>query len=294
MMNAFVKTIFLGFGVLISGISYGATCTVNANGEVTDTTACTTDTDLRIMTIYEIGLCLSEPTGPTTTSAFQPTSSCTKIFDNSVGSRVGIRSSGSTALNGSAPLDINTGNYSWMYLFMDPRAGINTNVTFSSARSTDSSSSGNTARETGTKCWTKSGDKYNWYPNAWSVTPTNIVCGNTISGQDTAWTLQNSLDASSGVYYQAVSTAGGTYKIHLTKTDKTRATTSSATSMGDVAKVLVLAPVSTSITDDTRTIDLSFKVLDGTNVDQITNSGTTYLYDLAGSGNIVIQVTTSD
>ncbi|MDA9116190.1 hypothetical protein N9K66_06610 [Planktomarina temperata] len=286
--------LFAALLLLSAGMANAAACTLNANGEITDTSSCTTDTETRVLTIYEIGLCTSQPSGPTVATPFDSSTSCGLLFGNAIGTRVGISSSGSTALTGSVAPTVDLGTYTHLYMFMDVRAGINTSVKFASPRSTDSSAAGNTARETGELCWTKSGDQYNWRPTAWSVTPTNIVCGSSIADQDIAWTLQNSLGPNSAVFSSTVTSSAGTFQVYLTKTDQTLATTSSDSSMGDVARVLVTAPIDISITKNTKNVDLSFKVLDGTNVDQLANGASSYIYDLAGNGAIFIRATASE
>jgi hypothetical protein len=288
-----LSVIVLGLTLYLSPTSQAnaAACSINSNGEVTDTSSCTTDTNIRLLTIYEIGLCTSQPSGPTASVAFDSTTNCGLLFGNNEGSTVAITSSGSTALTGSVPPTVDLGTYTHLYMFMGTKAGINTSVKFATARSTDSASSGTTARETGTTCWTKAGDKYNWNPDAWSVTPSNIACGSTITNQDTAWTLQNSLGPNSAVFSQTITTSAGTYEVYLTKIDRTLATTATDNSMGNVAKVLVTAPINVVVNKNTKNVNLSFKILDSTNVDQVTVGGTSFVYDLAGNGAIFIRTT---
>lgn len=283
-------SISLSVFLVLSNGALAAACSKDSAGKITSSVACTTDTDLRILTFYEVGLCTTRPNAPSINTSFNSANVCKKLFENPVGTRVGISATGSTPLTGGKPQNVDYGTYGFSYFIFDARAGIKTVATFSSPRSTDGSSTGNIARETGSTCWTRSGDKFNWNPTAWSVTPSNIVCGNSVSGYDIAWTLQNSLASGSGVYSQSLNTIQGTYDVFLIKTDGTLASTSSDRDMGDVAKVLVLVPKGVTIDQYTSNVDLSFKVLDGTNVDQQRIGGVDYLYDLAGSGNIVIRL----
>jgi hypothetical protein len=52
--------------------------------------------------------------------------------------------------------------------------------------------------------------------------------------------------------------------------------------MGNVARVWITAPIDAVVTKNTNNINLSFKVLSNTNVDQVTVGGTSFVHDLAG------------
>ena len=287
--------------LLITEIALSATCNKNSNNEITSTAACSTDTLQRIVGIYEIGLCETEPSSPTTTSAFSNTN-CSVIFQSNspfIPTETTISSTGSSRLTGKKYRPAN-GRYRSMYFVMSTDGAIKASVTFSSARSTDGDRTANvySARETGTKCWTKHGVNYNMRTGNWAgsnrKTPANIVCGSSVSGLGFSYVKQNSLDAGTAKFSQTVTTSAGSYKIFLLDGFSKLANSTVYDGMGDVDKVLVYAPQDISITPSTTGMKLSFKLLDATNVDQLSNAGTNYLYDLAGGGSIKILVDTTE
>jgi len=289
------KLIFLLAVTLQPGVVFSAACSIDNSNRITSTSGCTADAIQRRLNIYEMGLCPTEPSPPTQTTAFD-SSACSIIFRSGAkASSVTISNQGSSPLLGSKYRPDN-GSYQSMYLIMSTESGIKARVTFDSVRSTDGSRTAGaySPRETGTHCWTKDGRTYNMRTGNWASaerqTPPHIVCGDDVVGLGFSTVVQNSLDAQSAVFSQSVPTSSGLYKVHLIGYDNKLASYSGNDATGDVGKVLVYVPQNITVSDSANGMKISFRLLDATNVDQLSYSGTNYLYDLAGSGNIEIMI----
>jgi len=289
----------------LSSLTHSAACSTNSNGEITTSTECTANAVARRLMIYELGLCTGSTSSlsaahPTASVTFNPSGNgCTKIFSNTNGAIVDFTSTESTQPDGvyTRPPD---GSYNSLYMILSAvRGGIKAYFDFSSTRNIDDTAGGiYNSSASGTKCWTENDFSYNWSATSWDVSQPDVNCGAALSSDyGFAETYQNSLASNAALFSETVTTQIGDVDIFLLKSDNTLATTASADSMGNVSKFAVIAPKSTvTVREEYNNMEITFKVLDGTNVDQKvdTSTGDIYVYGLNGNGGIDTQISLTE
>ena len=130
-LKYFIILLVVGF----SAVSYPLkaaelTCT---NGDVSvlgDGDYCMTEPDYYAVTIYEMGVCTSNPTGPTTTSTFD-TSTCEVVFQSTAGSLVEVQNGVTSPLSGTITRPPN-GTYTYGYIRLNNTFLIKGSVDFGS------------------------------------------------------------------------------------------------------------------------------------------------------------------
>jgi len=113
------------------------------------------------VTIYEMGLCTSEPTAPTTSSAYE-TGTCSTVINSSSGQTINLAAGAELTLTDvTRPTN---GTYTHAYMVLGNEFGIKVTKQFSNTMHRyNTSTSGNF-------CWTTSGTEHN---SDWSGTPAN-------------------------------------------------------------------------------------------------------------------------
>lgn len=133
----------LGLGWLMIAPSPAAAqvCTVTS-GVTTYPTAnfCHTEPTAFEIIVFEIGLCPSAPTAPTTSSALD-TTGCSPIFTSSTGATVSVTTGSSVSLSGTFYRPPN-GSYSHGYVIIDNDFRVEANLEFATAQTGEVSGTG--------------------------------------------------------------------------------------------------------------------------------------------------------
>jgi hypothetical protein len=133
------------FGTQCASTGSGITPANQMSGNPYSDTGCLATTDSYTLTVYEIGVCTSQPVGPTS-SAAPDTSSCQVIFSNSSGSTTTLSGNSGTSLSGDFYLPTN-GTYTYAYVKLANTASVSGSWTFNQTMYDWSGNSGNV-------CWT--------------------------------------------------------------------------------------------------------------------------------------------
>jgi hypothetical protein len=107
--------------------------------------SCSKEPDSYTVTIYELGLCTTTPTVPTSSVAFS-TANCSKVFESTSGTSITITPSSSSDLTGGVITIPPAGSYSYGYAVISNLFRIKSTVTFDSSQTGGSGS--------GSICWT--------------------------------------------------------------------------------------------------------------------------------------------
>ena len=235
--------------------------TIVANGTVCETTPTT-----QKITIYKVAFCTALPTVPTSTTATGMTS-CSTVFENTAGSLVTIQKGIGTTPDGTFT-DPPYGNYTFAYVELNPVITYKANLVFNNANALSSTGAG-----VGPNCHTN-GTAYFYFDTLKGITCTGAAAGVAV---DTTNTI-NSLDNNAALYIGSTTegTNPGTTHGFLIKSNGTLATTSLSGTIGDVAKLVFVMPMTANITPDTTSFNLLYNNTRGMIVwqNQVGTSGT--------------------
>jgi hypothetical protein len=270
-MNILIKTIFGFFAIVLhSTIWAQSPCPKTGSAINNKTQSCYTQPTEYYMTIYKVGLCTTQPTAP---SANSPAdfSSCTTVYENTSGSRMQIVKGTSSALLGGTMTRPANSNYPYGYVIVAPQFEIKTSSKFLSATPALGGGSGDT-------CWSTAGTAY-VIP---TTPPTYAKCGYSI-GNDNDVTIQkmNSLGPTQ-TYSASFPTSAGQVSAFLVKNDLTLGSTAAPGSMGDITKMIGVAPMNLAVTASTTTMNTSYDVSNGTTVIFANVNGTDTLVYFGG------------
>lgn len=237
-------------------------------GAITDTNVnCLAEPISYKTKIYRVGLCTSQPTAPTTNTAVI-LSSCTAVFANDSGHEVTIRKGASTALYGTITQPA-SGTYTYAYAIVDPIFKTSSKFTFDSTR-TNIPSAG--PPSSGTVCWSKLGTFHSYR----SGDATNLIdCGSasTAMPAETSTTV-NALGVSNNAALTTniFSTPSGNLTAYLLDVSMKTANLS-PDGLGTIKYILGIVPTTITISNSTKTLDVSFDITNGTTL-EINNKGT--------------------
>ncbi len=272
-MRIFATIVFLfaGFfsGAPASSQDPSACTVIGSQTSFPTGTDCWGEPDFYQIRIYEVGLCTSPPTTPTT-SSIPGLSSCAAIFTSTTGSIVSVTPTTSSALSGVFTRPAN-GSYSHGYIRMDSSFDIQASLDFGQPITGDAGGNGQF-------CATING----------SVSGgTSATCANVAP---TAGTLQTPLTNFGDEKFSASASATSTTNRGTSTIDGFLMTGADllATSEADVQRLFGVQTfgVPVSIADTTTGVDISFRVTTGMTL--IGNAGPTLSID---SGPFIIDIT---
>lgn len=250
-----------------------------SSGAITSTTTCYVQPDEYYLTIYKLGLCTAQPTAPASGVAAD-LSSCTTVFENTSGSRVKVIKGTSSALTGTMTRPSN-GTYTYGYVIAEPQFEIKTAQTFSTTRTAMSDFS------TGTSCWSTLGTAYVYS----SSTTYPAKCGNSVSGNDVTTQKMNSFSSSSASSSATFTTTAGTVSAYLVKSDLSLGTGTNTPAMGDITRLLGIAPMPVTVAATTAGMNSSFNVSQGSTLTMYTGGAITGGIVYFGGGPFAVLMT---
>jgi len=245
--------------------------------------SCNAEPDYYAVTIYEMGLCSTAPTAPTSSTAMGETS-CTIVYQNASGQLVSVQNgvTGSLANNQLTVTPAN-GSYTHGYMRMSNDILVKVNQEFTASLSGDDTST------SGVYCATKSVT----YKNDGTSGTQTSVCNSTAptAGTLTSRMVDFSGASASGCFAVDASTCGGA----LTVTGGTLSAyllDSSeflATSTASVSNLLGIQAFTTPvvITEESTGMDVAFKVSEGMTVSD--NGGGGVQFD-SGPFSVIITI----
>lgn len=223
-----------------------------SGGAITSMGNCWAQPESYTLTVYELGLCTSEPSAPTT-SAAAGVSSCSKVYDNPTGSEVTIVGGVGIPPAGTFTRPPN-GSYTHGYVVIGNALRINSSFTFSASRTRSGGGAG-------TKCWTKEGTVYGGN----NLQDVSFECGNTVSGQGTIEYKINTFAASPGTYTNNVP---GIMTAHLVTNSLVLGAEATATGNGTITRVLGVVPMAVTMSEATTSMNLAIKTTTGSTLAQ--------------------------
>jgi hypothetical protein len=140
----FLTAIFLLFLLAPAGPAAAQACGADPIS-FPSASSCSKEPDSYTVTIYELGLCTSTPTVPTSSVAYS-TAGCEKVFESTAGTSVTITPSSSSSLTGGVITIPAAGSYAYGYAVISNLFRIKSTVTFDSSQTGGSGS--------GSICWT--------------------------------------------------------------------------------------------------------------------------------------------
>jgi hypothetical protein len=196
----------------------------------------------------KVAFCTALPTAPTSTTA-TGMANCSTVFENTAGATVSIQK-GTGVTPAGTFTDPPYGNYTFAYVELNPVITYKANLVFTNANALSSDGAA-----VGPNCHTN-GIPYFYWDTLKGITCTGAAAGVAV---DTTNTI-NSLDNNAAVYSGETTegTNPGTTRGFLIKTNGTLATTSSSGTIGDVAKLVFVMPMTTNITPDTTSFNLLY------------------------------------
>ena len=264
-----MRILLFVFAVFYSTTTF-ADCIESSNVMTFPTgSSCNAQPDYYAITIYEMGLCSSAPTAPTSSAAMVG-GGCTVVYQNTTGELVEVQNgiSGSLSSNQLTTTPAN-GTYSYGYMRIKNDILVKVNQEFTSSLYGDDTST------SGVYCATKSVT----YKNDGTSGTQTSVCDTT---PPTAGTLTSRMVDFSGASalgcfaYDAtscsgpMSVTGGTLSAYLLDTSQYL-----ATAAGSVTGILGIMTFTTAITitESSTSMDVAFKVSEGMTVSDNGSSG---------------------
>ena len=257
-----MRYIILALSLLFS-VEASAACT-ETSGVMTfpSASSCEAEPDYYAVKIYEMGLCSSAPTAPTSSSAMVG-SSCTIVYQNSSGQLVSVQNGLTGSLSNN---ELNTapanGSYTHGYIRMSNDILVKVNQEFGSSLSGDDTST------SGVHCATKTVT----YKNDGTSGTQTSVCDSTAptAGTLTSRMVDFSGASASGCFAVdasscggALNVTGGTLSAYLLDSSQYL-----ATATGSVTALLGIQAFTTAvtITEASTGMDVAFKVSEGMTV----------------------------
>ena len=247
----------------------GSDCCTITSGVVTwpDNNSCSLQPDTYGITMYNMYLCLSEPSAPTTTAGAGLTAArCEKVFEAASGSAITIESiGGSTAFPGATFFRPPPGSYTHGYLLIDNVFNISFDLEF------DTSITGGSSG-TGKYCATVTGSEN-------EADGGSIVCSGSDNLTAGTWgAILTSFDGTSSfdpdVSVTNLNGTGASIAGYLVETDGTLGSENS-----DIDRLVGIQSFASAIeiTKDLKSLDVQFGI----------NQGTTIWDDAGGGGNTI-------
>ena len=214
-------------------------------------TRCETQPTTQKITFHKVAFCTALPTAPTSTTATGMTN-CSTVFENTAGATVSIQK-GTGVTPAGTFTDPPYGNYTFAYVELSPVITYKANLVFTNNNALGSGGEGGSG--VGPNCHTN-GIAYFYWDTLKGITCTGAAAGVAV---DTTNTI-NSLDNNAAVYSGETpeGTNPGTTRGFLIKTNGTLATTSLSGTIGDVAKLVFVMPMTANITPDTTSFNLLY------------------------------------
>lgn len=255
--------IFLIANILLVGAANAqvSTCTLSGSAVVHPGVGnvCWTQPDTYETTVYEIALCTSAPTAPTSSSVLG-SSNCTTIFSNSGGATIQISGGSGTAPSGIFTRPPND-TYTHGYVIVDKDFTVESNIEFTTSVTADGGGSG-------VYCATQTGSP--------SSPPTMECAGSA----PTAGTLSVTTDSLGGGGFSASTTAsftgssGSTVNMNAYLIDSS---SNLATSSGVVDRILAVQSFASPVTITAASTSFTFAVNTSNGMTVIDTAGTTAL-----------------
>ena len=211
-------------------------------------TRCETQPTTQKITFHKVAFCTALPTAPTSTTATGMTN-CSTVFENTAGATVSIQK-GTGVTPAGTFTDPPYGNYTFAYVELSNVITYKANLVFNNANALSSVGAG-----VGPNCHTN-GTAYFYWDTLKGITCTGAAAGVAV---DTTNTI-NSLDNNAALYIGSTTegTNPGTTHGFLIKSNGTLATTSLSGTIGDVAKLVFVMPMTANITPDTTSFNLLY------------------------------------
>ena len=211
-------------------------------------TRCETQPTTQNIIFHKVAFCTALPTAPTSTTTTGMTN-CSTVFENTAGATVSIQKGIGVTPAGTFT-DPPYGNYTFAYVELNPVITYKANLVFNNANALSSAGAG-----VGPNCHTN-GTAYFYWDTLKGITCTGAAAGVAV---DTTNTI-NSLDNNAALYIGSTTegTNPGTTHGFLIKSNGTLATTSLSGTIGDVAKLVFVMPMTANITPDTTSFNLLY------------------------------------
>jgi len=260
------------FGIIliagISGSANAASCTRNASGEITDTSsACTVTPDAAYFPVYKFGLCEEVPTYQNYQTA------CTFLVDSSKAQEIKVTKTSSVKLD--TILTPDKGTYKATVLLIGKSIGIIYSGVFEIARN---GLDGGDNTSNGKFCSTRldSGSEDDLESNL--DCDTSVLDAGKFTEPDAYGTQSQKCFISSGTIQSQLSfnTSSGSTKVCGMRDASTLETYTSGDT--NATRQLVVQTFSTpvTVTANTKTMDIAFKVTDMLSIEKNVSEGTTY------------------
>ena len=224
-------------------------------------TRCETQPTTQNIIFHKVAFCTALPTAPTSTTATGMTN-CSTVFENTAGATVSIvKGTGATPSGTfSAPP---VGNYTFAYVELSHVITYKADLVFSS---TTPQSSANVGAGVGPNCHTNGATNIFYLGDLRGITCTGNAVGVAVNTNVTV----NSLDDGVALY-NAIGTEGTVSGVHLYLIQSTGnlASGSGVNTNGNVAKLIVLIPMTATITSDTKSYNLLYNNTRGMDVLQL-------------------------
>ena len=128
-LKHFIILLIIGFSAASFSLKAAELKCTNGNVSVLGAgDYCFTEPSYYAVTVYEMGVCTSQPTAPTTTSQFDG-SSCQVVFQSTAGSLVEVQNGVTSALSGTITRPPN-GTYTYAYMRLNNTFQIKGSVDF--------------------------------------------------------------------------------------------------------------------------------------------------------------------
>ena len=241
-------------------------CTLNGNGEITDTSECKTQPDEQYITIYKVAVCKTQPVAPTSTSAYDA-SECKVVFQSINGTEFLIKKN-----TPSVPTDGEfhappPGNYTYGFVEISPTMKAKKVAKFSRAMYATNGTSG-------VFCWSKVGTMY----SVSTSTSGPVDCGASMPSASSVGITSQFVSSLNGsdINNPFISTLsfpssqGGNITAHLIdSTGKIGVGAMLQNGDGDpgtVRRIIGYLPINLKVTGKTSGLSISFNNSMGTNV----------------------------
>ena len=254
------KYIISSLLLLLSNLAWAdVLCTLNGNGEITDTSECKTQPDEQYITIYKVAVCKTQPIAPTLSTAYD-VSQCKVVFQSTNGTEFLIKKN-----TPSVPTDGEfhappPGNYTYGFLESSPTMRVKKVAKFSRTMHATNNTSG-------TYCWSKVGTLY----SVSYIQSGPVDCGGSMPPSSSVGITTQFISSLNGTNNQFISSytfpssQGGNITAHLI--DSTgKIGTGVMNGGGTVNRIIGYMPINLKVTGKTSDMSISFNNSMGTNV----------------------------
>jgi hypothetical protein len=241
-------------------------CAATIPTDASDWQWCSTQPATQIITIYKVAFCTALPAIPTSTTATGMTN-CSTVFENTAGAMVSI-------VKGTGTIPIGTfsappvGNYTRAYVELSNVITYKANLVFSST-TLRSSSDVFVTGGVGPNCHTNGTANVYYRGDIRGITCTGNEVGTAVNTNANVNSFDDQI-----AKYSLIGDEGATLGIHvyLTQSNGNLATSATTNNNGDVAKLIVLIPMTATVTSDTKSYNLLYNNTEGMDVLQLKTS----------------------